>query len=50
VSRRGVLLTTRAGIGAALLAVAASAWAPAASAQGVDPRAILADPAFANTY
>jgi len=38
----------------ALLAVGAwtapLGWPPAASAQSADPRAILADPAFANTY
>ena len=49
-SRRDRPSPARAWVGALLLAVGASAWAPALSAQGDDPRAILADPAFANTY
>ena len=42
--------TSRAGVAALVLAAVAATWAPPVSAQGADPRAILADPAFANTY
>ena len=49
-SRRDWPPTPRVRGGALLLAAVVFAWPPALSAQGVDPRAILADPAFANTY